>query len=89
MKDENNFEKQLNSYTIVGFSVVLLVVVGCSLLRSKFLNGRLIKPLDSLPLLDSSRVGHSGKRFSHKFPPSFFLGSKDNQCDLSGGVLRT
>jgi len=48
------------SGTIVGFSVVLLVVVGCSLLRSKFLNGRLIKPLDSLPLLDSS---WSGDRF--------------------------
>lgn len=45
------------SGTIVGFSVVLLVVVGCSLLRSKFLNGRLIKPLDSLPLLDSSWLG--------------------------------
>jgi len=38
---------------VVAFSVV--VVVGCSLLRSKFLNGRLIETLllDSLLLLDS------------------------------------
>ena len=75
-----NFEKQLNSYTIVGFSVVLLVVVGCSLLRSKFLNGRLIKPLDSLPLLDSSRVGHSGKIFSHKFCTPSFLKVAQAAC---------
>ena len=63
------FWKCLNSYTLVDFSVV--VVVGCSLLRSKFLNGRLIKPLDSVPLLDSSRT--TVENISKKISPLMIL----------------